>query len=98
MNTIVPAAAVNAGHQVSYWREEPHEVDMIVTGPGARFAVEIKSGGFSARDLQGLMAFVARYRDFRPLVIGDDAHRATAERAGIDFIRWQEYLLDGFPC
>jgi len=91
------AAAVNTGYQVSYWREEPHEVDMVVMGHGGRWAVEIKSGGFSLHDLHGLMAFVARYREFRPLIIGEEANRTAAERAGIDFLRWQDYLLNGFP-
>jgi hypothetical protein len=45
-----------------------------------------------------LLAFAARYRDFRPLVIGEETMRATALRAGIDFIRWQDYLLRGLPA
>lgn len=91
------AAAVNAGYQVCYWREEPHEVDMVITGNSGHWAVEIKSAGFTTRELQGLMAFVARYHNFRPLVIGEETFRGTAERAGIDFIRWQDYLLGGLP-
>lgn len=91
------AATVNAGYQVAYWREEPHEVDMVVAGQGGHWTVEIKSGGFATRDLQGLLAFMARFRGFRPLVIGEEPYHAAAERAGIDFIRWQDYLLHGFP-
>lgn len=91
------AAAVNAGYQVSYWRSEPYEVDMVVTGQNDNWAIEIKSGGFATRDLHGLMTFIERYRDFRPLIIGEENSRATAERAGIDFIRWQDYLLNGLP-
>lgn len=91
------AAAVNAGHQVSYWRSEPYEVDMVVTGQSDNWAVEIKSGGFTTRDLHGLMSFIECYRNFRPLVIGEESSHATAERAGIDFIRWQDYLLNGLP-
>jgi len=91
------AATINAGYQVSYWREEPYEVDMIVTGRGDQWAVEIKSGGCTTQDLQGLFAFVDRYRSFRPLIIGEETVRGAVERAGIDFIRWQDFLLSGFP-
>jgi predicted AAA+ superfamily ATPase len=92
------AHAVNAGFQVSYWREEPHEVDLIVTGSCGQWAIEVKSGAYAARDLQGLMAFVERHRNFRPLVIGDDQYRGIAERIGIDFLRWQDYLLERWPA
>jgi hypothetical protein len=91
------AHAVNSGYRVAYWREEPYEVDMIVTGGGGNRAVEIKSGAFTSRELAGLMEFIARHRDFRPLVIGEETYRASAERAGIEFMRWQDYLLDGLP-
>ena len=50
----------------------------------------------STRDLQGLLDFVARYRAFRPLIIVEDVFRITVERAGIDFICRQGYLLGGF--
>ena len=92
------AATVNAGYQVAYWREEPYEVDMIVTGRGSQWAVEVKSGGYSSLDLRGLLAFIERYPAFRPLVIGEAAFGDIAERMGIDFIRWQDYLLHGLPA
>lgn len=90
------AHAINSGYRVSYWREEPHEVDMVIHGAG-NWAVEIKSGAFTSRDLAGLLAFHLRHRDFRLLVIGEEAYRDTAERAGVDFLRWQDFLLDGLP-
>jgi hypothetical protein len=83
------------GRKCAFRREEPYEVDLIVTGQSDRWAVEIKSGGFTQRDLRGLLAFVERFRGFRPLIIGEELFRHSAERAGIDFIRWQDYLLHG---
>jgi len=91
------ATAYNQGHQLNYWREERHEVDLIVDGPDLRYAIEIKSGDFTARDLIGLLTFCERHRDFSPLVIGEDAYRDGAVRAGVAFLRWQDFLLDGLP-
>ena len=90
------AHASNSGYRVSYWREEPYEVDMVIQG-SENWAVEIKSGAFTGRDLAGLMEFHLRHRDFRLLVIGEEAYRDHAHRVGIDFLRWQDYLLDGLP-
>ncbi|MEI6520964.1 MAG: AAA family ATPase [bacterium] len=91
------AATVNAGFQVSYWREEPYEIDMAVIENGNRWAIEIKSGKFTMHDLQGLLTFVTRYKYFRPLIIGEENCRNIAESNGIDFIRWQDYLFKAFP-
>jgi predicted AAA+ superfamily ATPase len=91
------AATVNAGYHVSYWREEPYEIDMAVTTNGKKWAVEIKSGKFTMYDLKGLLTFIVRHKDFRPLIIGEETFRNIAESNGIDFIRWQDYLLTGFP-
>jgi len=91
------ASAVNAGYCVAYRREEPYEVDMIVTGQDSNWAIEVKGGALTSRDLSGLMEVMARHYDFRPLVIGEQAYRASAERIGIGFVRWQDYLLDGLP-
>lgn len=89
------AYAVNAGDRVSYWREEPLEVDMVVDGVDGKWAIEVKSGEFTSYDLQGLMTFTARHPDYRPLVIGEERFRDQATRAGVAFLRWQDYLLGG---
>ena len=92
------AYAVNAGHRVSYWREEPLEVDLVVDGAEGQWAIEVKGGEFTSYDLQGLMTFSARHADYRPLVIGDDRFRDQATRAGVAFLRWQDYLLGGLSA
>ncbi len=89
------AHAWNAGQHVSYWREEPLEVDGVVEGSWGSWAIEVKTGRFQASDLKGLLELVRRHPSLRPLVLCDRLGFATAERAGIRAITWQEYLLQG---
>lgn len=91
------AHALNAGQQVSYWREEPLEVDGVFEGSWGTWAVEVKTGGFQTSELEPLLELVRRHPELRPLVICDDAGRVTAERAGVEAIAWQEFLLGGPP-
>lgn len=49
------AAAVNRGQRVTYWREEPLEVDAVLEGRWG--AVGIKSARFASRELDGLFEF-----------------------------------------
>lgn len=93
-NAII-ATAINQGHNVSYWRDKDLEVDMVIDGPERKLAVEIKSGDFTARDLTGLLTFCQRNPDFQPLVIGESSYHDGADRAGIPFQSWQDYLLNG---
>ncbi|MDD3926647.1 MAG: hypothetical protein PHT33_08315 [bacterium] len=58
-------------------------------------AVEIKTGGYTAGDLSGLLEFSRRWPEYRPLVICDDKHADTAQRIGIDCLTWREFLWDG---
>lgn len=91
------AHAWNAGQRVSYWREEPLEVDGVFEGSWGRWAVEVKSGPFRTSELKALLELVRRHPELRPLVICDDAGRASAERAGVQAISWQQFLLAGPP-
>jgi predicted AAA+ superfamily ATPase len=91
------AHAWNAGQQVSYWREEPLEVDGVFEGSWGRWAVEVKSGPFQTSELKALLELVRRHSELRPLVICDDSGRASAERAGVQAISWQQFLLGGPP-
>ncbi len=63
------ASAVNRGQRVTYWREEPLEVDGVLEGSWGSWAVEIRSARFESRDLAGLFEFCRRPPAFRPLVI-----------------------------
>jgi len=89
------AHAWSSGQTVTYWREEPHEVDAILEGTWGKWAIEVKTSRFQPRDLTGLLEFTRRHPAFRPLVICSPSTRAAAERADVASISWQDFLLDG---
>ena len=91
------ARAANDGYTVTYWREEHQEVDMIIDGAAGRWAIEIKGGDYTIRDLVGLAEFHRRHPEYRPLVIGEKRFEDAAIRGGMEFLTWQAYLLDGLP-
>lgn len=89
------AHAWNAGQRVLYWREEPLEVDAVIEGSWGSWAIEVKSGDVQLADLRGLLEFHRRFPQFRPALVGPDTARAAAERAGVEFVEWREYLARG---
>jgi hypothetical protein len=97
VENVCLAYAWNAGQRVSYWREEPLEVDGVLEGSWGAWAIEVKTGKISASDLKGLGEFVRRHSKFRPLVVCDDEARLVAERAGFEATPWTDFLLRGPP-
>ena len=91
------ALAWNAGQAVSYWREEPREVDLVSVGSWGRWAVEVKSGAVTAGDLGGLLAFCARHRSVRPLLVCEPGEERAGRAAGVPTCSWKQFLLDGPP-
>jgi uncharacterized protein len=91
------AHAWNSGQRVSYWREEPLEVDAILEGSWGEWAVEVKTGRFELSEFRGLLEFTRRHPRFAPLVLCEPEWCATAQRAGVAAIPWQHYLLDKPP-
>jgi hypothetical protein len=89
------ALAWNAGQQVWYWREEPHEVDFISEGSWGRIAVEVKTGVYTSRDLAGLLEFQRRFPDIEPLVLCDPGREAPAQRIGLSTLSWKTFLVNG---
>jgi uncharacterized protein len=90
------AYAWNAGQSVAYWREEPLEVDGILSGSWGKWAVEIKLGPFDSRELRGLLEFCRRYPEYRPLVMTDESGTPPVARdAVIRVIPWRQFLLSG---
>ncbi|MBI5363007.1 MAG: ATP-binding protein [Planctomycetes bacterium] len=89
------AHAVNAGQRVTYWREEPLEVDAVIDGAWGKWAVEVKSGPVHASDLRGLLEFHARFPSYAPILLGSKDARSAAERAGVTWMDWREYLVRG---
>jgi predicted AAA+ superfamily ATPase len=89
------AHAWNAGQRLSYFREEPLEVDAVLEGSWGRFAIEVKTGPFTAADLRGLSEFTRRHPRYQPLILCDAAAIPTAERLGVAAMQWSQFLLDG---
>jgi hypothetical protein len=89
------AFAIAGEQTVHYWREEPLEVDAVLSGSWGKWAVEVKTGAHTAKELGGLLEFCRRWPEYRPLVIGEASHAQTAQRLGIDFIPWDDFLWSG---
>ena len=92
------AHAWNAGQRVRYWREEPFEVDGVIEGSWGSWALEVKTGAFSARDLAGLFEFTRRHPAFKPLVVTQPSSLPIAESAGAQAVSWQDFLLRAPPA
>jgi predicted AAA+ superfamily ATPase len=91
------AHAINAGQRVTYWREEPLEVDGVLEGTWGSWAIEIKTARFESRDLAGLLEFSRRHPGFRPLVVTRPDDEALARRFGVHAINWVDFLGAGPP-
>jgi uncharacterized protein len=91
------AFACNTGQRVTYWREEPLEVDGVIEGSWGEWAIEIKTGGFDSKDLRGLLEFCRRYPRYRPLVVTAPGDEQQAQRLGLSSINWSDFLLAGPP-
>ncbi len=91
------AHAWNRGQGVTYWREEPIEVDAVLEGSWGRWAVEVKTGSVESRDLAGLFEFTRRFPAYRPLLVSGDSGREIADRSRVEWIGWTGFLLAGPP-
>jgi hypothetical protein len=91
------AFAINQGQQVTYWREEPLEIDGVLEGSWGNWAVEVKTGRFGGQDLRGLLEFCRRHPAFTPLVITAPGDEETARRFGLQGISWADFLFAGPP-
>lgn len=89
------AHAWNAGQQIYYWREEPLEVDMVIDGSWGKWAVEVKTGNYSVRDLSGMLEFCRRHSAYRPMLLCRNGDESIARDAGVDCISWESFLLKG---
>src|SRR6516225_1178732 len=89
------AFAVNQGQRVTYWREEPWEIDAVFEGSWGDWAVEVKTSRFDSHSLKGLLEFCRRNPKFHPLVITAPGDEAIAHRHDLLAINWQEFLVSG---
>jgi predicted RecB family endonuclease len=91
------AFAWNAGQRVTYWREEPWEVDGVIEGSWGMWAVEVKTGAFDSTQVRGLFEFCLRHPRYRPLVITAAGDESLARRLRLAAISWSDFLLLGPP-
>lgn len=89
------AHAWNAGQNVSYWRQEPFEVDAVVEGSWGAWALEVKTGTVASSDLRALGEFTRRFPKYTPLVLCDAQSETLVRRAGFKAMPWQHFLLRG---
>lgn len=89
------AFAVNQGQRVTYWREEPLEIDAVFEGSWGNWAVEVKTGGFDVHALKGLLEFCRRNPKFTPLVITAPGNENVPRRHGLHSVSWEEFLVTG---
>jgi predicted AAA+ superfamily ATPase len=85
----------NRGQRVSYWREEPYEIDAVVDGTWGSWAVQVTAGWASALDLHSLGEFTRRYPKHQPLVVSSKEGRVAVERAGFPAMAWSDFLFSG---
>jgi len=91
------AFGVNQGQRVTYWREEPLEIDAVLEGSWGEWAIEVKTGRFDAQSLRGLLEFCRRNPKFIPLVISAPGDEEIARRHGIRGVSWDDFLVSGPP-
>lgn len=66
----VGARFVEAGWDVSYWKDRSDEIDFVVRGPNnEHWAIEVKSSIASERDLTSLKRFAAKNPAFQPCLV-----------------------------
>ena len=66
----VGARFLEAGWNVSYWKDRSLEVYFIVNGPsGEKWSIEVKSAKVTKNELKGLSEFCKRNPDYEPCLI-----------------------------
>jgi hypothetical protein len=87
------ASAVNQVQRVTYWREEPLEVDGVIEGSWGSWVVEVKTGRLDSRDVLGLLEFSRRHPKIQPLLVTRPGEEAAGRRFGVDAVSWVDFLL-----
>ncbi|HLB34190.1 MAG: hypothetical protein A3F67_02475 [Verrucomicrobia bacterium RIFCSPHIGHO2_12_FULL_41_10] len=91
------AHAINQGENVTYWREEPWEVDGIFIGTHGNWLVEIKTGTYTASDLRGLAQACIKFPKLKPLVLCDPNQEEPAQAVGYTTLPWTDFLKGRWP-
>lgn len=91
------AYAINQGEKVTYWREEPWEVDALFEGEHGKWLVEIKTGSYTQHDLMGLAKAATKFPHFEPLVLCDPGQEKIAREALFKALSWTDFLSGVWP-
>jgi predicted AAA+ superfamily ATPase len=91
------AFGVNQDQRVTYWREEPLEIDAVLEGSWGNWAIEVKTGRFDVQSLKPLLEFCRRYPKFTPLVVSSPGDDDIAQRHGVRSVNWEGFLVSGPP-
>ncbi len=76
LENAIGARFIESNWEVYYWRERDYEVDYVVIGPNnEHWAIEVKSGEYSDKDLSGLRRFCSLNPEFSPKVISLQARK-----------------------
>jgi len=67
----------------------------VVEGTWGKWVMEVKTGGYARHDLAGLLEFIRRFPEYRPLLVCDEPHIAAARATGVEGISWQQFLWSG---
>ena len=95
MENACLAFAVNQGQRLTYRREEPTEIDGVLEGSWAGWAIEPETSSFDPLGLKGLLEFCRRNPKFRPLVITAPGDEPLARRHGLVAMSWKDFLISG---
>lgn len=82
-NTLEP------GMLLSYWRDDPHEVDFVISQGRHVIGIEVKSS-WRARSTRGLTVFKQRFRRARTLLVGGRGGIPVGEFLGQPAPKWLE--------
>lgn len=86
------AHAWHSGQRLAWWREGGHEVDALLDGDWGRWIVRVKPGPVSQADIDGLIACCERHPEYEPVLVGEEAGRARAREADIEWADWRDWV------
>ncbi len=86
------AHAWHSGQRLAWWREGGHEVDALLDGDWGRWIVRVRPGPVESADIDGLIACCERHPEYEPVLVGEEAGRAVADDADIEWTDWRDWV------
>lgn len=84
--------AWRSGQRLTWWREQALQVDALMEGDWGRWIVRVQPGPVEPGEVDGLLACCEHYPEYEPVLVGDEAARAAARRAEIEWVDWRAWL------